>query len=244
MSLFRDRGVVLRTYRLGEADRIVVFLTERHGKVRAVAKGVRKTTSKFGARLEPLTHVDLLLWQGRSELDIVNQVEVLDAFRTIREDLGRVPRGVALLEVSDQLAQERHPDPRLYTMLVGALRALADLASDPTLLAPSFFLKALVLEGAGPVLDECAVCGEPDGAVELVAFDLVAGGALCRAHRSGRPMSPAGLVLLRRILGGDLAAVLKGERPPAADEVAELATAAMEAHLDRRIRSVRSSVGL
>ncbi len=76
VSLFRDKGVVLRTYRLGEADRIVVFLTERHGKVRAVAKGVRKTTSKFGARLEPLTHVDLLLWQGRSDLDIVNQVEV------------------------------------------------------------------------------------------------------------------------------------------------------------------------
>ena len=90
MSLFRDRGVVLRTYRLGEADRIVVFLTEHHGKVRAVAKGVRRTTSKFGARLEPLTHVDLLLWQGRSDLDIVNQVEVLDSFRAVREDLARV----------------------------------------------------------------------------------------------------------------------------------------------------------
>src|SRR6516165_12482648 len=98
MSLFRDRGVVLRTYRLGEADRIVVFLTERHGKVRAVAKGIRKTTSKFGARLEPLTHVDLLLWQGRSDLDIVNQVEVLDAYRAIRDDLDKVPHGMALLE--------------------------------------------------------------------------------------------------------------------------------------------------
>jgi DNA repair protein RecO (recombination protein O) len=112
MSLFRDKGVVLRSYRLGEADRIVVFLTERHGKVRAVAKGVRKTTSKFGGRLEPLTHVDLLLWQGRSDLDIVNQVEVVDSFRSVREDLARVPRGIALLEVGDQLAQERHPDPQ------------------------------------------------------------------------------------------------------------------------------------
>ena len=105
-------------------------------------------------------------------------------------------------------------------------------------------MKALVLEGAGPVLDECAACGEPDGVVELVAFDLVAGGTLCRAHRSGRPMSPAALALLRRILGGDLAAVLAGPPPPAADEVAELATEAMEAHLDRRIRSVRSTAGL
>src|SRR5579862_2718376 len=132
MTLVRDQGVVLRTYRLGEADRIVVLLTERHGKVRAVAKGVRKTTSKFGARLEPLTQVDLLLWQGRSDLDIVNQVEVLNAFRAVREDLDRMPRGVALLEVADQLAQERHPDPRLYAMLVGALGALADERADPT----------------------------------------------------------------------------------------------------------------
>ncbi len=244
MSLFRDTGVVLRSYRLGEADRIVVFMTERHGKVRAVAKGVRKTTSKFGGRLEPLTHVDLLLWQGRSDLDIVNQAEVVDAFRAVREDLGRVPRGMALLEVTDQMAQERHPDPQLYSMLVGALRALADDRSDPTLLAPAFFLKALVLEGAGPVLDACAACGEPDGVVELVAFDLAAGGTLCRAHRSGRHMSAAALALLRRILGGDLASVLRGPPPAGADEAAELATEAMEVHLDRRIRSVRSAAGL
>jgi DNA repair protein RecO (recombination protein O) len=244
VSLFRDRGVVLRTYRLGEADKIIVFLTERHGKVRAVAKGVRKTTSKFGGRLEPLTQVDVLLWQGRSDLDIVNQVEVLNAFRPVREDLDRMPRGIALLEVSDQMAQERHPDPSLYAMLVGALGALADERADPALVAPSFFLKALVLEGAGPVLHECAACGEPDGAVELVAFDLVAGGTLCRAHRSGRHMSPGALLLLRRILGGDLAAVLAGPPPPAADEVAELATEAMEVHLDRRLRAVRSTAGL
>ena len=244
MSLFRDTGVVLRTYRLGEADRIIVLMTEEHGKVRAVAKGVRRTSSKFGARLEPLTHVDLLLWQGRSDLDIVNQVEVVETFRHVREDLGRVAKGLALLEVTDQIAQERHPDRRLFTMLVGALRALSDKNADPTLLAPSFFLKALVLEGATPVLDACASCGESDGDVELVAFDLVEGGTLCRRCRRGRPMSGAALVLLRRILGGDLAAVLAGPPPEGADEVAELATEAMEVHLDRRIRSVRSAVGL
>ena len=129
-------------------------------------------------------------------------------------------------------------------MLVGALRALADDTADPTLLAPAFFLKALVLEGAGPVLDACAACGEPDGVVELVAFDLAAGGALCRPHRSGRPMTAAALTLLRRILGGDLASVLRPPPPAAADEVAELATEAMEVHLDRRLRSVRSTAGL
>ena len=131
VSLFRDRGVVLRTYRLGEADRIVVLLTEHHGKVRAVAKGVRRTGSKFGARLEPLSHVALLLWQGRGDLDVVNQAEVVDHFRTVREDLDRVGRGLSMLEVADQLAQERHPDPRLYEMLVGALRVLADPIAGP-----------------------------------------------------------------------------------------------------------------
>jgi len=219
-------------------------LTEGHGKVRAVAKGVRRTKSKFGARLEPLTHVDLLLWQGRGDLDIVNQVEVLDTFRAVREDLRRLPKGMALIEVSDQMAQERHPDHKLYAMLVAALRTLCDPDIDPTLLAPAFFMKALVLEGAAPILEGCASCGEPDSAVELVAFDLTEGGALCRRCRRGRPMSPAALALLRRILGGGLAAVLSGPPSPGADEVAELATEAMEVHLDRRIRSVRSGVGL
>ncbi len=149
MSLFRDRGVVLRTYRLGEADRIVVLLSEHHGKVRAVAKGVRRTGSKFGARLEPLSHVALLLWQGRGDLDVVNQAEVVDHFRTVREDLDRVTRAFSLLEVADQLAQERHADPALYEMLVGALRALADPARDPTLVAPAFFMKAWCSRGPG-----------------------------------------------------------------------------------------------
>lgn len=244
MSLFRDRGVVLRTYRLGEADRIVVLLTEHHGKVRAVAKGVRRTGSRFGARLEPLSHVALLLWQGRGDLDVVNQAEVEDHFRTVREDLDRVARGLSMLEVADQLAQERHPDPRLYEMLVGALRVLADPSRDPALVAPAFFLKALVLEGAGPVLDGCAGCGEPADRVELVAFDLAEGGALCRRCRRGRPVSPAAFELLRRILGGALGPVLAGPPPPCTDEVAALASEAMETHLDRRLRAVRSVAGL
>lgn len=243
MSLFRDQGVVLRTYRLGEADRIIVLLTEHHGKVRAVAKGVRRTASKFGARLEPLSHVALLLWQGRSELDIVNQAEVIDHFRTVREDLDRMARGLSLLEVADQLAQERHADARLYEMLVGALRALADLGRDPALVAPAFFLKTLVLEGAGPVLDGCASCGEPGGEVELVAFDLTEGGALCRRCRRGRPVSTEAFDLLRRILGGSLGPVLAGPPPPCTVEVTALATEAMETHLDRRLRSVRSVAG-
>lgn len=244
MSFQRDTGVVLRTYRLGEADRIVVLLTEEHGKVRAVAKGVRRTSSKFGARLEPMSHVALLLWRGRGELAVVNQVEVVDHFRTVREDLERVAGGLSMLEVADQLAQEGHPDPGLYRMLVGALGALADQRHDPAMVPPAFFWKALAHEGAEPVLTACASCGRDEGPVQLVAFDLVEGGALCSSCRRGRPISATALAVVRQVLGGSLGQVLGGPRPACAGEVAALATEAMEVHLDRRLRSVRSAPGL
>ncbi len=237
MTLFRDRGMVLRTIRLGEADRIVTLMTERHGKVRAVAKGVRRTRSKFGSRLEPLSHVALLGWQGRSELDIVNQVEVIDANRIVREDLDRVTVALSLLEVVDQVGQERHPNPRLYEMLVGAVAALG-IQNSP-MVAPAFFLKVLALEGTAPHLDSCVSCGE-EAPEQLVAFDPIEGGVLCRACRRGRPLSPAARDLMRRTLGGGLAAVLAEGRGPATDEAASLATWAMEAHLDRRLRSVHT----
>jgi len=235
VSLYRDDGVVLRTLRLGEADRIVTMVTKGHGKVRAVAKGVRRTNSKFGGRLEPLSHVSMQCWQGR-ELDTVTQVEVLDSFRTVREDLTRVARAFTLLEVVDQMAQERQPNERLCEMLVGALRSLD--AADAPLLVPAFCLKVLALEGSAPIVDCCASCGTDS---DLVSFDLLEGGVLCRSCRRGRSMSPAALDLLRRVLGGGLASALKEPDGPTTDEVTDLATEAMEAHLDRRLRSLRSS---
>lgn len=244
MSLFRDQGVVLRTYRLGEADRIIVLLTQGHGKVRAVAKGVRRTTSKFGGRLEPMSHVSLLLWQGRGDLDIVNQAEVIDAYRYVRKDLSRVAAGLAMVEVADRIAQERHVDPRLYDMLVGALRVLDDPVRDPALVPAAFFLKALVLEGAGPVVGACAACGAVEPEAELVAFDLLEGGMLCRRCRRGRPVSPFALGVLRQVLGGSLGTVLAQPAPGCTAELTALATEAMEAHLDHRLRALRSVQGL
>jgi DNA repair protein RecO (recombination protein O) len=235
VSLYRDDGVVLRTIRLGEADRIVTVVTRGHGKIRAVVKGVRRTTSKFGGRMEPLSHVAMLCWQGR-ELDIVNQAEVLDAFRPVREDLSRVAKAYTMVEVVDQLALEHHVNPRLYETLVRALRVLQD--DDVPMLVPAFFLKLLALEGSAPVLDGCVSCGAEG---DLVAFDLGEGGVLCRSCRRGLPISPAALEVMRAILGGGLAVALRSPAGPIVDEMTDLTTEAMEVHLDRRLRSVRSS---
>lgn len=230
--LYRDQGIVLRTHKLGEADRIVSFITERHGKVRAVAKGVRKTRSKFGARLEPTSHVALQLYEGR-DLDIVTQAESIDHFKAIREDLDRLTRAVTMLEAVDQLSLEREPNPDLYRMLLGALRTVA--ARNSALVVAGFHWKILALEGFRPMVEGCVVCDTPDG---LVAFDPTEGGLLCGEHRRGTRVSPDAVELLQQILGGRLALALAAEPSPATHEVDNLATRVMEHHLERRLRSV------
>jgi DNA repair protein RecO (recombination protein O) len=232
MGLYRDEGIVLRTHKLGEADRIVVVLTRNHGKVRAVAKGVRKTKSRFGARLEPPTHLQLLFYEGR-ELDIVTQAETVDHFRAIRDDLDRLTRAVEMLEVADQLSLEGEANPQLHQMLLGALRALA---ADPApLVVPGFFFKVLALEGFGPEVASCLECGAHEG---LVAFDIGLGGVRCTAHRQGTAISVDALALLQAILGGRLGAALAEPASPATAEIEHLSTRLMEHHLERRLRSV------
>jgi DNA repair protein RecO (recombination protein O) len=237
MSLYRDRGVVLRTYKLGEADKIVVLLTSGHGKVRAVAKGVRRTKSRFGGRLEPLSHVELLLYEGR-ELDIVSQAEIIDPWRLLHEDLARVAQGLAMVEATEQVAQEREAADPLYRMLVGALRTLAE-RSGP-LVVGAFYWKLLSIDGAGPVLTSCASCGSSPPASPLVAFDIGEGGTLCRLCRRGQPVSPAALELLGWILGGQLGRALEMPASATTAEVATLATVSLERHLERRLRALHT----
>ncbi|MGH9056278.1 MAG: DNA repair protein RecO, partial [Acidimicrobiales bacterium] len=233
MALYRDEAVVLRTHKLGEADRIVVLMTAGRGKVRAVAKGVRKTKSRFGGRLEPPTHVSLQLYEGR-QLDVITQADTLDHYRPVREDLDRMTDAMAVVEVVDQVAQEGEPNRALYRMTTGALGVLAEAPARPPLLVGSFYWKLLALDGVAPVLDACARCG----AAGLVGFDLLEGGALCREHRQGQPVEPPTLALVGRILGGDLAGALAEPAGPATAAAAALATASMEAHLERRLRTV------
>ena len=131
MPTYRDEAVVLRTHKLGEADRIITMLSRRHGKIRAVAKGVRRTTSKFGARLEPFSHIDLQLAVGHS-LDVITQVESLDAFgEPLTENYPAYTAGQVMLETADRLVvEESEPAVQQYLLLVGALRALNQGTSD------------------------------------------------------------------------------------------------------------------
>jgi len=230
--VYRDSAVVLRTYRLAESDRIVVLLTEQHGKVRAVAKGVRKTHSKFGARLEPMSHVRLLLHEGR-ELDVVNQAESVDSLAPMVADLDHMTRGLAVLEAVDQMALDREPNPQLYRMLVGVLRTIA--VNPSPLVVPAFFWKLLAADGVRPELHTCVSCGSDS---PLVSFDMDHGGALCRQCRSGAPISGAALELMRMILGGQMNAAFDVPVSAATHEVGTHATRAIEHHIERRLRSV------
>ncbi len=230
--LYRDTAVVLRTYKLGEADRIVVLLTEHHGKVRAVAKGVRKTTSKFGGRLEPMSHIRVQLYRGR-DLDIVSQAESVETIAPLVIDLDHLTSGIAILEAVDQLALEREPAPQLYRMLVGALRTVGE-RSGP-LVVSAFLWKLLAAEGVRPELDVCVRCGEPE---PFVAFDMGEGGVLCRACRSGSPLGAEALAIMRLILGGGLNEALNIPSSSATHEVASHATRAFEHHIERRLRTV------
>jgi DNA repair protein RecO (recombination protein O) len=240
VSLYRDTGVVLRVHKLGEADRIVTLLTQRHGKVRAVAKGVRRTTSRFGARLEPFGHVDLQLYQGRS-LDIITQVQTVDAFgANLIGDYPRYTVGCAVLETADRLAaEEGEPALRLYLLVIGALRALTELTArrrDPHLVLDAFLLRSMSHAGWAPAITECARCGAPG---PHRAFSVPAGGAMCGGCR------PAGSATPSEDTFGLLGALLQGEWDIAEAathsvrrEASGLVAAHLQWHLERQLRSL------
>ena len=162
MQLYRDDGIVLRTQKLGEADRIITILGRTSGRIRAVAKGVRRTKSRFGARLEPFTHVDLMLHTGRS-LDIITQAEVVRPYgEPLAGDYPRYTAGVAMLETAERFTPvEKEPALRQLLLLIGGLRALGDAEHAPGLVLDAFLLRSLAVAGYAPALQECARCGAP-----------------------------------------------------------------------------------
>ncbi len=238
MRELRDDAVVLRTYRTGESDRVVVLWTREHGKVRVLAKGARRSTSRLGGSLEVGSHVRVDLVATRGEFFIVRHVEHLDRMATARSSYERITAGYAVVEIVDAIPAEDIADEGIFELLVRVLSVLDDPSFLPALVPAAFAFRLLALDGSAPVVDECVNCGRPG---PLVAFDAQVGGTLCAQCRSGRALSPEALALIRRLVGGDLAAVLREEDPTGAGEVAAIATESIEQHFGRRLKAARST---
>jgi DNA repair protein RecO (recombination protein O) len=244
VSLYRDDGIVLRTQKLGEADRIVTVLTRRNGRIRAVGKGVRRTKSRFGARLEPFTHVDLLLYTGRS-LDVITQAETVRAYgEPLIADYPRYTSGTAMLETAERFTpEEKEPVLRQFLLLVGGLRALGAGEHDPRLVLDAFLLRSLAVAGYAPALAECAVCGSPDPGADSGgsrAFAIAAGGLTCRSCRPAGAATPSvrTVALMSALLRGDWPSADAAEHRYQV-ECSGLVAAYLQWHLEHSIRSLR-----
>lgn len=237
MAVYRDEGVVLRTHDLGEVDRIITLLTRENGRIRAVAKGVRRSRSRFGARLEPFGHVDLQLYEGRS-LDTVTQVE---SFRAHGADLvgdyHRWTAGSAMLEAAERLTPvERQPAAQQYLLLVGGLRALSADEHDPRMILDAYLLRSMSVAGWSPSFADCARCGVPG---PHRAFHLASGGSMCGDCRPAGSASPRTetLLLLGALLSGEWQTVDTAD-PRVQRESSTLVAAFVQWHLERQLRSL------
>ncbi|GGL10980.1 DNA repair protein RecO [Sphaerisporangium melleum] len=237
MNLYRDEGIVLRTQKLGEADRIVTVLTKRIGKVRGVAKGVRRTKSRWGARLEPFTHVDLQLHTGRS-LDVITQAETLRPYgEALVTDYPRYTAGIAMLETADRLTMgEKEPALRQFLLLVGGLRTLVEGDHEARLVLDAYFLRSLAVAGYAPALESCARCSTP----AIRAFAIQAGGVVCAACRPPGAAVPAAetIGLMIALTRGDWASADASEARHRT-ECSGLVAAYLQWHLEHGIRSLR-----
>ncbi|WP_022880948.1 DNA repair protein RecO [Gryllotalpicola ginsengisoli] len=235
MPVYRDEAVVLRTHKLGEADRIVTMLSRRHGKIRAVAKGVRRTASKFGSRLEPFMVADVQLYEGRS-LDVIQQAETLGAYGAdIAADYASYTAANAMVETADRLT-EAEGSLQQFLLLVGALRSLARREHAPGLTLDSYLLRSLSIAGWAPSFGQCSRCGAP-GPHGRVVVQL--GGVVCD------DCAPAGTAQLDASTLGLLGALLAGDWPSAeaSDDrtrakASGIVSAYLQWHLERGLRSL------
>jgi DNA repair protein RecO (recombination protein O) len=235
--LYRDDAVVLRVQRLGESDRIITMLTRHHGRVRAVAKGVRRTTSRFGARLEPFGHIDVQIAEGRT-LHTVSQVEGIDLLgRSFLDDYPRYTVASAIAETAERLSpEEQEPSLRLFQLTLGAIRALADKEHPPPLVLDAYLLRAMSHAGWAPALRECAVCAT---AGPHRAFSVPAGGSVCPGCRppgAANP-SPQAIALMSALSEGDWPGA-EASSPAVQREASGLVAAHLQWHLERALRSL------
>lgn len=238
MAVYRDQAVVLRAQKLGEADRIITLLTKDHGRVRAVAKGVRKAASRFGARLEPLNLIDIQCHVGRS-MDTVTQVETIAAYgASASADYAQWTAGQAMLETADRLVPADHePVPQQFLLLVGGLKSLVTAEHDPGLILDAYLIRSMSVAGWASSFDNCARCDEPG---PHRWFSISSGGALCGECKVPGSATPAfeTMQLLGSLLTGDWA-VADNSETRHRREATGIVAAHLQWHLEREVRSLK-----
>jgi DNA repair protein RecO (recombination protein O) len=238
----KTEAIVLRSLRFSEADRILHLYTAHRGRIGAIAKGVRKTKSRFGARLEPLSHVELMLHEGTGELQTITGVELLRSHRRTREHPYRLNVGLIGAEAVLRLFGEPEANERTFGALARFLDLLDETAganTRPALepLVLSFQLKLLWLAGYLPHLTSCVECGSDEA---LVAYSARSGGAVCRAHAAGAlGLAPEGIAGIERLLStplADAAAAQLSDR--ARRDALAVVTSTYEEHGGFRLRTL------
>ncbi len=237
MPVYRDEAIVLRTHKLAEADRIITLLTSDHGVVRAVANGVRRTSSKFGSRLEPFNHVDLLLRTGRN-LDTITEADTRVAHGDrIGAHYERFAAANAMVETATKLvSEERQPARQQFLLLAGGLGAMARGEHRAIDVLNSYLLRSLAIAGYAPSCSDCAHCGLPG---PHRWFNPAAGGTLCTQCRLPGSVSPAEetMVLLGALLAGDWE-VVDAAQARHRSESRGLVANYVAWHLERGLRSM------
>lgn len=236
MPVYRDQGIVLRTHKLGEADRIITMFLRERGVTRLVAKGVRKTSSKFGARLEPFMLVDIQAYEGRS-LDTITQVVTLQAYtEAIARDYDRYSIGSIMLETCEKLSEDGGGRAH-FNLLLGALRTLAEGNIDSGLIRDAYLVRAIALSGWAPSFVRCVSCGAPGPHRRL---SVQYGGVLCDACSEPGILhvSPDTPILLAALLAGDWDRALASEERTR-NEAASFASSYTQWHLERALKSMK-----
>lgn len=236
----RTEGVVLRSLRYGEADRILHLYTPGRGRVSAIAKGARRARSRFGARLEPFVHVRAVLHEGRGELLTVTAVDTVAMYPRLRERAASLDAAARACDAVSRLFETPDPHPEVFRLLVNELALLdSDAAHARAGNGLAFRLKLLLAAGIVPQLAACAVCGEAE---HLRGFSGAAGGVVCSACEAGSfELAEEAYRFLVGALGAPLARAPDGsERVLRQVERAIAETAEHHAHVRLRPLVVRS----
>ena len=237
MALYRDQAVVLRTHKLGEADRIITLLTREHGRIKAIAKGVRRTKSRFGARLEPASYVDLQLYTGRT-FDTITQAEAIENYGDVlSSDYQNWTVASAILEAAERFTQAEHePALQQYLLVVGSLKALSEKKYDSSLILDAYLLRSLSVAGYAPSLTICSRCDAP-GPHKF--FSLQGGGSVCVTCKPSASATPseATLSLMSDLLTGNWETAMVSELKNRG-EASGLIAAYLQWHLERGLRSL------